>query len=207
MIRIEEARRYYQGVDAAHDFDHVLRVLKMAERIGTAEGADMLVVRTAVLLHDIGRNAMGDLDHATVGAHQARQILAGHPQQRVEAVVHAIAAHRFRAGPDPDTLEAQVVFDADKLDAIGAVGIARAFAKAGASGQRLWAPLQTVGREHGPSQADNAQTHTPVHEYIVKLSRLRGRLYTPTGRTVAQGRHDFMVAFFERFDAESRGDL
>ena len=110
MIGIEEARRYYQGADAAHDFDHVLRVLKMAERIGMAEGADMLVVRTAVLLHDIGRSAMGDTDHATVGADRAQEILAGHPRQQVQAVVHAIAAHRFRAGPDPDTLEAKVVF-------------------------------------------------------------------------------------------------
>jgi uncharacterized protein len=207
LIGIEEARRYYQGADAAHDFEHVLRVLRMAERIGTAEGADMAVVRAATLLHDIGRAGMGDADHAAAGACRARQILAGQVPQQVAAVVQAIAAHRFRAGPDPDTLEAQVLFDADKLDAIGAVGVARAFARAGASGQRLWAPMETVGREHWPSLGDDPQTYTPVHEYVVKLSRLTDRLYTPTGRMVAQERHAFMVAFFERFDAEARGDL
>ena len=205
MIGIEEARHYYRGADAAHDFDHVLRVLRIVERIGAAEGADLLVVRTAALLHDIGRSAVGDLDHAAVGANRARVILAGHPPQRVQAVAHAIAAHRFRVGPDPDTLEAQVVFDADKLDAMGAVGVARAFAKGGASGQRLWTALESVERTHGPAQPENAQAHTPVHEYVIKLSQLRDRLYTPTAQMLAQGRHDFMAIFFERFDAEVRG--
>jgi uncharacterized protein len=207
LIGIEEARHCYRGADAAHDFDHVLRVLTMAERIGVAEGADMLVVRTAALLHDIGRSAVGDVDHAAVGANRAREILTGHPPQQVQAVVRAIAAHRFRAGPEPDTLEAQVVFDADKLDAIGAVGVARAFAKAGASDQRLWTALEKVEPEHGPAQAEDAQAHTPVHEYVFKLSQLRECLYTPTAQMLAQGRHDFIAAFFERFDAEARGKI
>jgi HD superfamily phosphodiesterase len=131
---------------------------------------------------------------------------AGLPPAQVEAVAHAIAAHRFRAGPEPSTLEAQVLFDADKLDAIGAVGVARAFAYGGAHGQRLWAPVETVDVARWLEEGDHPRDHTPVHEFVVKLSRLKERLFTPTGRAIAEERHAYMVTFFERFDAEARGE-
>jgi len=208
VITIAEARHYYEGADAVHDFDHVLRVLALAERIGRAEGADMEIVRAAALLHDVGRKqAEADgLDHAAFAAERAREILTGQPDAKVEAVAHAIAAHRFRAGPEPATLEAQVLFDADKLDAIGAVGVARAFAYGGAHGQRLWAPVETVDMARWMAEGDDPQDHTPVHEFVVKLSRLKERLFTPTGRAIAEERHAYMVAFFERFDAEVQGE-
>jgi uncharacterized protein len=208
VITVAEARRYYEGADAVHDFDHVLRVLALAERIGRAEGADMEIVRAAALLHDAGREQAEAqaLDHAAFAADRAREILAGRPFAKVEAVAHAIAAHRFRTGPQPATLEAQVLFDADKLDAIGAVGVARAFAYGGAHGQRLWAPLEAVDIDRWTEEGDDPHNHTPVHEFVVKLSRLRERLFTPTGRSIAEERHGTMVAFFERFDAEVRGE-
>ncbi len=207
MITIAEARRYYEAADAVHDFDHVLRVLALAEHIGRAEGADLEVVRAAALLHDVGREkAEADgLDHAVHAADRAREILAGQPAEKVEAVAHAIAAHRFRTGPEPATLEAQVLFDADKLDAIGAVGVARAFAYGGARGQRLWAPVETVDVARWLEEGDDPAEHTPVHEFIVKLSRIKERLFTPTGRAIAEKRHAYMVGFFKRFDAEVRG--
>jgi uncharacterized protein len=123
----------------------------------------------------------------------------------VEAVVHAIAAHRFRTGPEPSTLEAQVLYDADKLDAIGAIGVARAFAYGGAHGQRLWAPTDSVDLEQWQAEGDDADVHTPVHEFIVKLSRIKDRLYTAAGRAIAAERHDYMVVFFERLTHEVRG--
>jgi uncharacterized protein len=207
LITIIEARRYYEEADAVHDFDHVLRVLTLAERIGQAEGADLEIVRTAALLHDAGREqAEADgLDHAAFAANRAREILARQPPAKVEAIAHAIAAHRFRTGPEPDTLEARVLFDADKLDAIGAVGIARAFAYGGAHGQRLWAPVETVDVARWAEEGDDPRTHTPVHEFVVKLSRLKERLFTPTGRAIAEERHAYMVAFFERLAAEVQG--
>ncbi len=208
MITITEARRYYEGADAIHDFDHVLRVLALAERIGRAEGADLEIVRAATLLHDVGR-AMDEAagrDHAAFGAEQVWEILAGHPADKVQAVSHAIAAHRFRTGTRPETLEAQVLFDADKLDAIGAMGVARAFAYGGARGQRLWAPIEEVDAARWMEKGDDPDAHTPVHEFVVKLSRLKDRLYTSTGRAIAEERHAYMVAFFERFDAEARGE-
>ena len=208
MITIAEARRYYEGADAVHDFDHVLRVLALAERIGWAEGADLEVVRAAALLHDGGREqAEADgLDHAAFAADRAREILARWPSEKVEAVAHAIAAHRFRTGPEPATLEAQVLFDADKLDAIGAVGVARAFAYGGDRGQRLWAPIETVDVARWLEEGDDPAEHTPVHEFVVKLSRLKERLFTPTGRAIAEQRHAYMTAFFERLAAEVQGE-
>ena len=200
MITIEEAYRHYQGAEAVHDWGHVLRVLALAERMAEAEGADLEIVRTATLLHDIARDGSGT-DHAEAGAEMARRLLAGHPPDRVEAVAHAIAAHRFRSGPAPQTLEAMIVHDADKLDAIGAVGVARAFAYGGLNGQRLWAEVP-------PGYAESDATrheHTPIHEYKIKLAQIRGRLLTGSGRRLAEERHAFMVAFFERLEKEVRG--
>jgi uncharacterized protein len=98
-----------------------------------------------------------------------------------------------------------VLFDADKLDAIGAVGVARAFAYGGARGQRLWAPSESVDLDRWEAEGDDPTAHTPVHEFMVKLSRIRERLYTSTARAIAEGRHDTMVAFFERLSQEVQG--
>ncbi len=150
MIDAKTARKYYQSAESGHDFDHVLRVTALAERIARAEGGDLEVVRAAALLHDVGRSVerVTGRDHALVGAERAREILADQPPEKVEAVARAIAAHRFRTGPAPDTPEARALFDADKLDAMGAIGVGRAFAHAGARGQRLWAPLE-IARDQG----------------------------------------------------------
>ncbi|MDY7075470.1 MAG: HD domain-containing protein [Chloroflexota bacterium] len=208
MITITEAQSYYEGADAVHDFDHVLRVLALAECIGRAEGANLEIVQVAALLHDVGREQAetSRLDHAAFAASRAREILFGQPPVKVEAVAHAIAAHRFRTKPEPSTLEAQVLFDADKVDAIGAVGVARAFAYGGAHGQRLWTPIETVNVARWLEEGDDLYNHTPVHEFIVKLSRIKDHLFTPTGRSIADERHDYMVAFFEQFAAEVRGE-
>lgn len=202
MISVEEARRYYEGAHSSHDFDHVLRVLALAEHIARAEGGDLEVVQAAALLHDIGRaeEMRTGEDHAQIGARRAREILAGHPPEKVEAVVAAIAAHRFRGDPPPTTPEARALFDADKLDAMGAIGIARAFAYAGAHGQRLWVPPEVA-----LAQGDGTPDHTPVHEFVLKLSRLREAMTTPTGRALAEERHAFMVQFFARLEAEVQG--
>jgi uncharacterized protein len=208
VITVTEARRHYEGADAVHDFDHVLRVLALAERIARTEGADLEIVRAAALLHDAGREGaeVQGLDHAAFAAMRAREILTGQSREKVEAVAHAIAAHRFRTEPEPVTLEAQVLFDADKLDAIGAVGVARAFAYGGARGQRLWAPTEAVDVARWTAEGDDPGEHTPVHEFVVKLSRIKERLFTPSGRAIAEERHAAMLAFFARFDAEVRGE-
>ena len=207
MISIEQARRLYSNDDPVHDFDHILRVLALAERIGAAEGADLTVVRAAALLHDVGRHeaeAAGQ-DHAEYAAARARQILDGAPSEKVEAVVQAILAHRFRSGPPPASLEGRVLFDADKLDAIGAIGVARAFAYSGRAGKRLWAPVSDDYLARWQRGQVASDKHTAVHEFVVKLSRLKARLLTPTGRRIAEERHTVMVRFFERLAEEVAG--
>jgi len=208
VISVEAARKHYRDADSAHDFDHVLRVVALAERIAACEAANLAIVRTAALLHDVGRSrarAEG-LDHAQLGATMARAILAGQAQADINAVAEAIRTHRFRSGPQPATVEARVLFDADKLDALGAVGIARAFAHGGAHGQRLWAPVDEVDVDRWAASGDDPAEHTPVHEFVVKLSKLRGLLFTTAGRRFAEDRHAYMVSFFARLDAEVRGE-
>lgn len=202
-----QARQLYQQGDAAHDFDHVQRVAHLAVQIAHAEGADVEVVLLAALLHDVpvDHHAAARTAHHHAAADFARQYLTqrGMTSKRIDNIVHCIAAHRFRdQSLQPQTLEAQCLYDADKLDSIGAIGVARAFAFAGAYGERLWtepasaAPPVTAK----PEGAD----YTPVHEFVYKLQRLLATLHTPTGRQIGEQRHAFMVAFYEQLDAEMR---
>jgi uncharacterized protein len=209
-LTVEEARAFYGDADRVHDFDHILRVLRLVERIGSAEGADWTVLRPAALLHDWGRleAESQDLDHAAEAAARTRALLEarGEPEDRIQAVTHAIAAHRFRSGPEPASVEAKVLFDADKLDAIGAIGIARVFAYSGVHHQPLWAPRDAVEVTRWQREGDDPVEHTAVHEFVVKLSRIKERLYTEAGRAIAEDRHRFMVGFFQRLDAEVLGE-
>jgi len=211
-VTIEFARSLYGASRGGHGFDHVLRVTALAEQIARAEGADVAIVRTAALLHDVAEGE-GREDHHLRGAAMAREILAGQSPEFVEAVAHAIEAHRFRAapagGPARDfarTLEAQVLSDADKLDAIGAIGVARAFAHAGARGTALWrAPWREIAAVVGTANDQPralGPDYTPVHEFVYKLDRIPERLYTATARAIARERQAFMRAFFDRLDEE-----
>jgi uncharacterized protein len=206
MITIDFARTLYDDRDPVHDFDHVLRVLALARRIGQAEGADMTVVETAVLLHDIQRTDEHPhaTDHAVAAADHAREILSqlDPPPTAVfvDAVAHAIAAHRFRNAITPETLEAKVVFDADKLDAIGAIGVARAYAYSGMARRKLWGEVP-------PGYAGDSPDHTAHHEFVYKLARIQDRMQTETGRALARERHAYMAAFFARLEREIRGEI
>jgi uncharacterized protein len=206
MITIDFARTLYDDRDPVHDFDHVLRVLALARCIGQAEGADMAVVETAVLLHDIQRadEHAHDTDHAVAAAGHAREILRqldpAPPAEFIDAVAHAIAAHRFRNAITPETLEAKVVFDADKLDAIGAIGVARAYAYSGMARRKLWGDVP-------PGYAGDSPDHTAHHEFVYKLARIQDRMQTETGRALARARHAYMAAFFARLEREIRGEL
>ena len=210
-ISEEQAQALYDNSDATHAFDHVLRVTRLAEHLAQAEGADVIVVRTAALLHDCARQ---EPDHHLAGAARARRLLAEQPGAFVEAVVHCIAAHRFSSPPQPQSLEAMCLCDADKLDAIGAIGVARAFAFAGHHNNRLWmAPLPQIADEIGDDRRAYRQRrgatldYTPSHEFLCKLEGLATNMHTATARAIAAERHRFMVAFFRRLDAEALGEL
>jgi len=212
LISPARARALYADNDSAHGFDHVLRVWRMALRIGEEEHADLEIVSAAALLHDLGRateRATGEC-HAVVGARMARQILSSQELGAIDAVSRAIAQHRYRADSRPDTIEAQVLFDADKLDAIGAIGVARAYAVAGAEKQHLWAavPDDFAARRAADGLDDlNSAQHTPVHEFRFKLSKLKDGMLTRSGVRIATQRHRFMCAFFDRLLNEVGGEI
>lgn len=123
----EYAQKIFQNAAGSHDWEHTLRVLALARRIAHSEAADMEIVEISAILHDIGRGAQdkskGKICHAALGAEMAAKILSEHgiPEDRIERIVHCIGSHRFRGDNPPETIEAKVLFDADKLDGIGAV--------------------------------------------------------------------------------------
>ena len=210
MISLEIARSWYPCDDAVHGFDHILRVYHMAERLAQAEGADVEIVRAAALLHDAqpsggtpDESEAVRVDHHLVSAHFAESILRreGWTEEKIAAVVHSIRAHRFRDNLEqPSTLEAQVLFDADKLDAIGAIGVARAVAYAAQHGQPAFSEPSSQFLLNGVLQPGEA--HTAYHEYVYKLSHLKSRLFTRTACLIAEERDAFMTAFFERLRLE-----
>jgi uncharacterized protein len=207
LLSIDDAALFYAAGDAAHDFDHVLRVTRLADQIAANEGADRSIVRLAALLHDLPAPADAEGDHRTAhhlrAAEAARQLLhlRGAPVTLVEQVAHCIEAHRYRdRTAQPQTIEARCLYDADKLDSIGAIGVARAFAYAGAHGSRLWIkPVAAI--EEGENDRSTAD-YTPVHEYVFKLRWLLDSLYTATARQIGLRRHAVMAAFFTDLDQE-----
>jgi len=205
-----QAQQLYVLGDAAHDFDHVRRVAQMAVHLAQAEGADEEVVLLAAFLHDVPSEVYSDAHTVTRGSHHlaaaefARQYLTAYEMEpkRVENVVHCIEAHRFRdQSIQPQTAEAKCLYDADKLDSIGAIGVARAFAFAGSAGERLWTePWPVAAAAAKPAGAD----YTPVHEFVYKLRHILATLHTPAARQIGEQRHKFMTQFYEQLDAEMR---
>ena len=206
MITVEQAKRFYpSGASAAHSFDHAIRVTALAERIAKTEGADVEIVRTAALLHDLAAEGPDRDRHHIVGAERVLEALLaqGHPLERVEAVAHCVRSHRFRHPENaPQTLEAKCVFDADKLDAIGAIGVARAFVYGAEQGHPIWGQVSTEFK----AGAATGEPHSAHHEFYQKLIRIRDRLYTQTGRMLATERHRFMVDFYNRLAREVAGE-
>ena len=208
--RLDESavRRLYADSDAAHDFDHVLRVVRLGVRIARAEGADEEVVRAAALLHDLSQgDREGRKAHHLAAAEYAAECLrqGGMTEERIGNVVHCIQAHRFRdRSTQPQTLEAKCLYDADKLDCIGATGVGRAFAYAGARNNRLW--TQPLADAPHPDEQPAGGDYTPLHEYAYKLRHVLSSLYTPTARGIGERRHGFMRRFFEQLDAEMAGE-
>jgi uncharacterized protein len=214
MLSPEAARSWYPN-DPTHGYEHVLTVLRLAEVIAEQEGADLEIVRAAVLLHDATpplsavslHHGSARHEHHLGSAEFARQVLAaeGWSDERIAAVQHCIRAHRFRDEREqPQTLEAQVLFDADKLDAIGARGILRALAYALAHGMPAYAPPSAQFLASG--QLSPGEFHSAYHEFVFKLVRLKDRLFTSTARALAEPRHALMVEFFESLKQESQPD-
>lgn len=202
----EIAYKYFEGARGSHNWDHTLRVCRLCEHLGSAEGVDLDVLLVAAYLHDIARGRQDDSNgavcHAEEGARMAAPIVArlALTENQKENVLHCIRTHRFRGDRQPETPEARVLFDADKLDAIGAVGVARAFLFAGELGARL--------HNAGGNLEDTlpySSEDTGYREYKFKLCKIKDRMQTREGLKLANERHAFMEDFFKRFIDENEG--
>jgi uncharacterized protein len=197
-----------------HDWHHTMRVWVIAEQIALDDigTVNLEILELAVYLHDIARQEEDDsnstLDHALLGSKKAKELLQtlNYPDEIIKGVCHCIEAHRFRKNKkdeQPSSIEAKILFDADKLDSIGAVGIARAFLYAGENGYQLYRDLPKD--YNGGSRNMNPDIHTANIEYEVKLKHIEGLLLTKSGRKIAKERNQFMKNFFDQLEEEMKG--
>lgn len=202
---------------SAHNLDHVFRVCNLCLLISKDEkDADLEVLIPSALLHDIARveeskDKTGELDHAILGSEIAEDILRKlqYEEDKIEKIKHCIISHRFRTGNEPNTLEARILFDADKLDVIGASGVARTFMLSGQFGQRLIVDetlneyLESNTVENG--RIKDVSKHTPFIEYEIKFKKIPDKLYTKKAKEIGKERLEFMEGFFNRLKLEIDG--
>lgn len=191
--------------DAAHDRSHVLRVVANVKALAAAEGADPRIVVPAAWLHDCVQVPKHSPDRARasrLAADAAGEYLrgAGYPAEPIPAIEHAIHAHSFSAGVEARTLEAKVVQDADRLDALGAVGIARTMMLGGVLGVPLYDAAEPIPVTRTPDDRQSVLDH-----FFVKLLRLEERMQTESGRREAARRTAFMREYLAEIEWEVRG--
>jgi uncharacterized protein len=189
-------RQLLSGEGTGHDWYHIDRVRKLALQIGAKEGADPLIVELGALLHDIADHKFHGGDHE-IGHQQAREWLRSlqAPDDLVATVGDIVERISFSAAKGPMmTLEGKVVQDADRLEALGAIGIARCFATGGYRQRPLYNPA-------------DPQVETSVKHFYDKLLLLQDRMNTETGRAIAQDRTAYMQAFLDRFYEEWQAQL
>lgn len=194
------------GNDGAHDASHLERVWRNAQALlAHHPEADALVVMAACFLHDLVNLPKNDPERAQASRRSA--LLArteltrlGFPAQRLDAVAHAIEAHSFSAAIVPTTLEAKIVQDADRLDALGAVGLARMFYVAGCMGRALAHATDPLAE----TRALDDQAWSLDH-IVVKLAKLPAMMQLDAGRALAEARLARLLAFRDEFAAEWRG--
>ena len=209
----ELAKNAYVEAGGCHDFSHVERVYRLALHIGEAEGAELQVLALGALFHDIGRpeeeQSKGELCHAEIGAQKTVQLLTKHflyDEETIARVAECIVGHRFRKGEHRHrSLESKCLFDADKLDSLGAIGVARAYLWLGERGGEVYQEFSKESDPHGlgycPPEDDSLQ-----REWEIKLKYLKDRLYTKTGRQMARKRHETMREFIRLMEREVKGE-
>ncbi|WP_027409782.1 HD domain-containing protein [Anoxybacteroides tepidamans] len=209
---IRETEQYVKSIlerdSSGHDWWHIDRVRRLGCQLAQQEGANVFVVEMAALLHDVADEKI--VGSEEIGMRLVREWLARFPMgtEERESVIEAISTVSYKGGngKPPRTLEGKVVQDADRLDAIGAIGIARAFMYAGHRGHLMYDPAlsvrETMTKEeyrHGPS--------TAIHHFYEKLLKLKDLLHTESAKMLAVRRHQFMEQFLRQFYQEWNGNV
>lgn len=200
--------QHHSTDDTAHDISHFRRVWITAQKMMVNEAADPLVVLTSCYFHDIvslPKNHPERSQSSILAARRTRQILSDDfpdfSPERYSAVEHAIEAHSFSAGITPLTPEAKIVQDADRLEALGAIGLARVFAVSGALG----VPLFDANDPFADSRPLNDKAFALDH-FQTKLLRLPDTMQTEIGREMARHNADYLIQFMAKLSAELQGD-
>jgi uncharacterized protein len=204
----EIVKKSFEGEGTGHDWYHIDRVRKVALKLAELEGADMEVVGLAALLHDIADHKFHDND-LSVGPAKARELIieyGGSPElaDRVSQIISETSYKGAGVETPVTSIESAVVQDADRLDAIGAIGIARTFAYGGSRNQPIYDPeIQPV--LHSDFEAYAKTRTSTINHFYEKLLLLKDRMNTESGKKMAADRHDFMQSFLDQFHGEWEG--
>jgi uncharacterized protein len=201
--------------DAAHDYDHIERVMGLADTIQAREGGNLPAIWAAVAFHDIGqqRERLHGGDHALIGADMAAELLTNtqFPQEAIPIVQQAIRDHRLTGGRSPQSVEGRILYDADKLDSLGTIGIGRLYCITGHYNQKVYSPIpDDIVEPVDPLLVRRLRrdpNYSPYIEFQLLFGNLAERMATRTGRELAQERYAFMEEFFKRLRQEVEGEL
>ena len=202
-------RTVLKNAEGGHDWFHTLRVYNNAVQIAQSENVNLLVVQLAALLHDIADSKFHDGDE-TIGPKMAREFLFSHntDSQVIEHVVNIIEHMSFKNSFEPrkgfNSKELQVVQDADRLDALGAIGIARCFNYGGFKNRPLYDPDQAPNLDMSKEEYKKAEGPSGNHFYE-KLLLLKDQMNTSTAKQLAEGRHQFLLNYLDQFYKEWEG--
>jgi len=200
-----EMQKRFRGEGSGHDWWHVYRVWQMSRRLQTTEGGDLLVIELAALLHDIADWKFAGGDDLAGGRESRKWLESLNVSETIIAHVVDIIDHISYKGSGVatpmSTIEGKIVQDADRLDAIGAIGIARTFAYGGSKSRTLHDPDADYSL-HQTAEAYKSGDKSSLHHFYDKLLLLRDRMNTESAKRIAAGRHTFLEVFLEQFLSE-----
>jgi uncharacterized protein len=205
---------------SAHDLDHIMRVYNLSLNLGEGEDLDLDVLKASALLHDIARvkedkDPTGKVDHAILSSEMAVPILRNlnFPEDKIKHIQNCIISHRYRTGNEPKTKEAQILFDADKLDTLGAIGIARVFVWIGKNNARIYTDTnieEYIGENLGGKingKIQDKTKHSPQIEFETKSKFLINKLYTKKAKEIGEKRMEYYKSFLEKLKEEVNGEF
>jgi uncharacterized protein len=205
---------------SAHNMDHIMRVYNLSLLLAKEEDVDMDVLKASILLHDIARakednDPTGNTDHAILGSQMAIPILQelNFPEEKIKHIQNCIISHRSKTENKPQTIEAKILFDADKLEVVGAIGVARAFVWIGKNNAKIYRNINLDeyiqenlgGKINGRIQ--DTSKHCPQIEYETKIKHIIDKLHTPKAKQIGLERQEFYKKFLDRLEQELNGEL
>lgn len=200
----EKIKDDFAGEGTGHDWWHIHRVVRNALLIQENEGGDKELIELAALVHDVGDHKFHDEVNAQENLITGMLKDLGAEKSKIDEVIHIVKQVSFKGGKENlsvDSLEAKVVQDADRLDALGAIGIARAFAYGGHKNRMIYHPQESPKDFRDFEEYKNDKGHT-INHFYEKLLKLKEMMQTPTGKRLAEERHLFMESYLKQFYEE-----